>query len=136
MDMLLSGLPKHVSDEESLARFLNSSALFKKADGQIKPAAFMHRNEETSVFRQDTIGEESLWNIGEEIIPEGRRIHGIALIQAAGVRLAGLDVVAKEPPPKHANIVGWVAGSTTINKARNKELAILLAQGAELKRKP
>ncbi len=43
-----------------------------------------------------------------------------------------LDIEAKEPPLKHANIVGWQAGDDAMAKARNKELAIRLAQQAEL----
>ena len=133
--MLPSGLPEHIADEESLARFLNSSSLFNAAS-RIKPTAFLPRKGEASVFRQDAENEEELWGIGESIIPPGRKVHGAALIQAEKVRESGLDVEAKEPPPKHANIVGWQAGDNAMTKARNKESALVLAQYATLKKKP
>ena len=137
MPMLPSGLFDYVADEESLARFLNAFNLFN-ASGLIRPAAFMPHKGEVSVFRLNQNASKELWETGEKHLklPKGRQIHGAAFIGAVAVRRSSLDVEAKEPPPKHANIVGWQAGDKAMAKARNKELAILLAQQAELKKKP
>lgn len=135
MSILPSGLPEHISDEESLARFLNSSRLFN-ASGLIKPAVFLPRNGETSVFRYEPNAGNEIWATAEQIIQEGRKTHGVAFIQALDVREIALDVHSKEPPRRHADIIGWQVGADVMSKAKQKELAALLAQGAELRRVP
>ncbi len=140
MEMLTSGLTEYVSDEESLARFLNSSRHFN-ANSQIKHAALLPHNGETLVFRYpvDTTvdTEKKLWEIGEKILPPGRQLHGVAFIQTSYVRKIGLEVLAEEPPPRHANIIKWPSENDKfIEKARQKELAISLAQNALFKKKP
>ncbi len=132
--MLASGLPDYISDEESLARFLNSSRLFNTA-GRVKPVAFMPRNGETSVFRYEPDAEGEIWETAEQIVQEGRRTHGVAFIQALDVRNISLDVHSKEPPPRHADILGWPEGVDAMSKAQQKEFAALLAQCSELRRK-
>ncbi len=135
MPMLPSGLPEKVSSAEPLARFLNSSRLFNTS-GRIKPAAFMPRDGETSVFRVGTMGDDELWETGEKHLdlPKGRQIHGVAFVSTRNVWTSGLDIEAKEPPPRHANIIGWQTDGTALAKARNKELSARLAQQAELKK--
>ncbi len=135
--MLPSGLPEKVSNEEPLARFLNSSRLFNTS-GRIKPAAFMPRDGETSVFRVDTMGDDELWETGEKHLdlPKGRQIHGVAFVSTRNVWTSGLDIEAKEPPPRHANILGWQEGDDLMAKARNKELSARVAQHATLTRAP
>ena len=132
--MLPSGLPDYISDEESLARFLNSSSLFN-ATGRIKPAAFMPRNGETSVFRYEPDAEGEIWETAEQFVQEGRRTHGVAFIQARDARDINLKVHSKEPPLRHADIIGWPEGGDAMSKAQQKEFAVLLAQCAELRRK-
>jgi len=72
MGLLASGLTEYVSDDESLARFLNSSRLFN-ASGQVKHAALLPRNGETSVFRYPVDAainsEKELWETGEKFCP-------------------------------------------------------------------
>lgn len=135
MPMLPSGLSEYISDEKPLARFLNSSRLFN-AHGLIKQSAFLPRNGETSVFRQGLDPEEELWAIGEQIVQKDRRVHGVAMLQAADIRMTTLEVEAHEPPPRHANIIAWPEGDDALmTKSLQKNLAIQLAQSAELRRK-
>lgn len=135
--MLPSGLPEHIADEEPLARFLTSDSQFNRA--MAKGPAFMPGplDAKTSVFRQGADSLPALWELGDlEIGPE-RRVRAAAIMTAAHVRRAMLDVQAHEPPPKHANIVGWpsAAGDPDATRARRKELALLLAQAAALVRR-
>lgn len=135
--MLPSGLLEHVADEEPLARFLTSDSQFNRT--MAKGSAFMPGplDAKTSVFRQDTLALPALWQLGDlEIGPE-RRVRAAAMLTAAQVRRAMLDVQSHEPPAKHANIVGWPTegGSPDANRARRKELALLLAQAATLVRR-
>ena len=135
--MLPSGLDEQVGDEEYLARFLVSSSLFSSAG--VKAAAFLPNpaNGETSVFRHGLESLESLWRIAAEHLGANRTVHGAALVQAIHVRSAGLQVAAKEPPPRHANIVGWPRrdDDPILGKAACKERALMIAQYAELIRR-
>lgn len=129
---LPSGLPEHVADGEDLARFLTSSGHYNTAAA--KPAAFMPnpKNGETSVFRHGAEPFEELKSIAQAEVGADRRIHGAAIVKASVVREAKLEVQAKEPPPRHADIVGWPwsKDDPDIGKAEQKELAALIAQKA------
>lgn len=134
--MLSSGLHEVVADGEPLARFLTSSSLFNAA--VVKPAAYMPgpKDGKTSVFRHGVEPRDALLQIAKDVVPGDRSLHGVAVCTARHVREAELDVVAHEPPPRHANITGWpvVASDPDQTKARQKELALLIAQHAVLVR--
>lgn len=134
MEMLPSGLPERVNDDEDLARFLTSSSQFNAK--MVKPAAFLPnpKNGETSVFRHGSERLDLLWQIGHEHLVDERRLHGAALFKALRVRDARLEVIAKEPPPRHANIVGWPKSTDDpeLAKAGQKLKAAELAQHATL----
>ncbi|CAN5806733.1 hypothetical protein BH11VER1_BH11VER1_03260 [soil metagenome] len=128
MATLPSGLPELVADDESLSRFLTQSSHFNSI--MAKPAAFLpspvYKN--TSVFR---IGNEpdrlrATWN---ETATGERTLKGAAIFKAADVRQAQLDVIAKELPLAHANIVGWpwLENDPELQKARQKEMATQIA---------
>lgn len=129
---LPSGLPDIVADEEDVARFLTSSGHYNAT--MVKPAAFMPnpRNGETSVFRHGAVPLEDLKSLGDQELGGERRVHGVAIIKAGMVRAAKLELRASEPPPRHADIIGWswTAHDPDIGKAAQKELAALLAQKA------
>lgn len=135
--MLPSGLAEIVADEEDLARFLTSSSLFNAV--MVKPAAFLPnpKNCETSVFRHGSIPRAPLWQIATEQVNAGRTLHGAAIVKAKHVRSAMLEVVAQEPPPRHANIVNWTSSQADpeMAKAEQRAQAVLLAQYAELVRR-
>ena len=132
-----SGLTDAISEEEDLARFLASSSQFNRIG--IKPSAFLPNpvNRETSVFRHGSEPRESLWRIGTEHVAGARTLHGAALFKAKHVRSALLDVVPREPPPRHANVVGWPWSDVDpeMAKAERKERAALIARHAELIRR-
>ena len=132
--MLPSGLPEHVADTEPLSRFLTSDSHFNSF--MPKPSAFMPgpSDSKTSVFRQAPDPLPALWDIADREIGLTRRVRAVAVLVGADVRRARLDVHAHEPPPRHANIVGWPSDATDPEKmrAQRKEIALLLAQAAAL----
>ena len=132
--VLQSGLSEVVADEEPLARFLTSSSLFNAA--MVKPAAYMPspKDGNTSVFRHGDNPREALFQLALQHVGAERSLHGVALCSARQVRDAELEVVAQEPPPRHANITGWpsVGNDPAQTKAQQKERALLVAQHATL----
>jgi hypothetical protein len=98
--MLAAGLPKHVGDEEALARFLTSTSQFNAQ--MVKAGAFLPspNDRETSVFRHGSEPAAALWSIGEEHAAGDRTLYGAGIVKAAEVRAAQLDVLADEPPPR------------------------------------
>ena len=136
-ELLSSGLAEIVGDEESLARFLTSSSQFNASGA--KPSAFLPnpKDRAKSVFRHESHPRESLWRIAEEHMPAVPTLHGAAIVMAKHVRAARLDVVAQEPPPRHANIVGWPWSQTDpeMMKAEHIERALLIVQWAEVVRR-
>jgi hypothetical protein len=132
--MLASGLPEHIADEELLARFLTSDSQFNRE--MAKPAAFTPRpmDGNTSVFRQSPDPLQALWDTADRELGTVRRVRAAALLTAADVRRARLEVIASEPPSCHADITRWpeVANDTEATKAQRKELALLLVQAATL----
>lgn len=135
--MLPSGLPDFVADPEPLSRFLTSDSQFKS--DMPKPSAFMPgpSDAKTSVFRQGSDLLDSLWAAADREIGTDRRVRAAALLTASAVRQAKLDVESHEPPPRHANIIGWpnLANDVEATRAQRKELALLLAQAATLVRR-
>ncbi len=135
--MLPSGLPEVVANGEDLARFLTSSSQFTAQ--MAKPAAFLPapKDRETSVFRHGAQPPAALWAIGDEFVAGSRTIRGAAIVRAGDVRAAGLDVLPEEPPPRHAAIRGWpwLENDLELQKAKQKELAALVASTATLLRR-
>ena len=135
--MLASGLPDLVEGVEDLARFLTSSSQFNAQ--MAKPAAFLPSasDRETSVFRHGSEPRVALWAIGDEHAAGNRRLHGAAIVKAGDVRAALLEVIADEPPPRHAAIRGWpwLEDDLELQKAQQKERAVLVASKAVLLRR-
>lgn len=136
MATLPSGLSDIVADEEDLARFLTLSSQFSAS--MAKPAAFLPspKDRETSVSRHGSMPREGLWSIGLLAVGE-RNLYGAALVKARAVRAAQLTVLADEPPPRHAVIRGWPwdEADPELQKAQQKEIAILIASQAVLLRR-
>lgn len=134
MTILPSGLSEQIADGEDLARFLTSSGQFNRLFA--KPSAFMPNpaDDATSVFRHGANPADALWQLGREHAVGVRKIHGAAILKASAVRDAQLAVNPSEPPPRHADITAWpsLASDPDEEKAKRKEIAMLLAQGAEL----
>ena len=135
--MLPSGLPEHVADTEPLSRFLTSDSQFSSV--MAKPAAFMPgpSDAKTSVFRQGRNPAQALWETADREIGGGRRVRAVAIVTAGAVRQAQLDVEVHEPPPRHANIIGWptAANDPELTRAQRREHALCLVETAELVRR-
>lgn len=135
--MLASGLPEHVADTEPLVRFLTSDNQFSRE--LAKPSGFMPgpRDGNTSVFRQAGEPLAALWETADRVIAPERRVKAAALLMAIDVRQAMLEVIASEPPLRHADITGWpqVANDPDSTRAKHKELALLLARASTLVRR-
>jgi hypothetical protein len=137
MATLPSGLDEIIAEDEDLARYLTSSSQFNAL--MVKPAAFLPspKDQETSVFRHGGEPRDQLWAIGIEHAAGGRNLHAAAICKASHIRAAQLEVIAEEPPPRHAVIRGWPFSETDpeLQKAKQKELAALIASKAELVRR-
>ncbi len=131
--MLPSGLPEIVDDVEMLARFLFSSGHMNSTG--VKASAFLPRKEdrETSVSRHGAIPADDLWNLAA-VAANGRKVYGAGIIPTGKVRDTDLDVISGEPPPRHAAIRDWPWNDADPQKekARHKELALVLARDSEL----
>lgn len=129
--MLPSGLPETIGDDEYLARFLVQSNQLSAA--YVKPAAFLPnpKDRETSVFRHAREPVQGLWALGLHAAG-GRTLYGVAMVQAASVRAARLELSSAEPPARHAVIRGWPwdESDPDLQKARQKEMALVLASAA------
>ena len=134
--MLTSGLPECVGGDESLVRFITSTSQFNAV--MVKPSAFLPnpRDGKTSVFRHDRDPRAALWQLAADVIGEQRSVHAVALLTASDVRAANLEVEAHEPPPRHANIIGWPQhfSDPELARAQAKEWATVLAQRSRLLR--
>ncbi|MDH4188555.1 MAG: hypothetical protein OEV08_16335 [Nitrospira sp.] len=134
MGLLPSGLSEVIVDDEDLARFLTSSSHFNSQ--MAKPAAFLPQphDRETSIFRHGNTPLEGLREIGFRYVAGGRNLHGAAIFKAHHVRAAQLDVVADEPPPRHAAIRNWpwFESDPELQKAKQKEMAAVISSEAKL----
>jgi len=132
MATLQSQLDEIVADDEDLSRFLTSSSQFNSVG--IKLGAFLPnpKDRETSVFRHASEPRLQLWQLASEMVAGERTVHGAAIVKAQHVRAAKLTVLASEPPPRHAAIVGWpwIEADPDEQKAQQKELAALIASQA------
>jgi hypothetical protein len=131
---LPSGLPETVADEEELARLLRSSGHFSSTI--VKASAFIPAKDgRTSVIRHGAEPRSELWNLARLFLGQETRFHGAAICNARAIREQRLDVVAGEPPPRHANIVNWpLNADAELQKAQQKELALAIAAASELVR--
>jgi hypothetical protein len=136
MATLPSGLSDSVSDEEDLARFLTQSSHFTAI--LVKPAAFLPspKDRETSVSRHGSEPRDELWTIGLSAAG-ARTLYAAAIFKAQVIRASQLEVVADEPPPRHAVIRGWPwdEADPELQKAKQKEIAAVIASQADLLRR-
>jgi hypothetical protein len=133
MAPLPSNLPDIIADDEDIARFLTQSSHFNSS--MVKPSAFSPSptDRETSVCRHGVDPLEKLWSLGADAA-NARHLHGAAILKAHTVRNVGLEVLPDEPPPHHAAIRGWpwLDGDPELQKAKQKEIALVMASQAML----
>ena len=112
-----------------LSRFAFTRKWISRADGgfRLKYHAFMPRSAhgrplELSLFRVDGLTDAQIWEHGRRhALPPDRNFHGRGDVTLDMVDATGpLRLEFDEPPPRHANVVGWP-------KERDQQLA--LAQG-------
>jgi hypothetical protein len=126
-----SGLPVEVANSELIARFIVSSSWIAKTIGRVKHQAYLPAADgDTSVFRTQFGEGQVLWDAGSQVA-EGRTVHGAGLTRVEIVKRHGLDVIAAEPPPRHANVRGWPKDpDPELQKARRKLIAEAIAEDA------
>ncbi len=110
---------------EILSRFVLQTNWFSSSENRVKYAAFLpDKNGETSVFRTSGITNNEIWEIGdcEVSIKRGKPILGRADIGTNNVISKDLEVVPRDPPLRHANIIGWPD-----ERSKQKIIAIELA---------
>jgi hypothetical protein len=131
MTSLPSGLPETLQDGEPVARFLTQSGHFSKTS--VDPGAFLpgKRDRETSVSRHGREPIEALRSLGLAAAGE-RKLYGAAIVTGRNVREASLQITPDEPPERHAVIRGWpwLENDLQLQKAQQKERAIILASAA------
>lgn len=131
---LPSGLPDSIADDEDLARVLRSSGHYTST--YVKGPAFLPAKDgQTSVIRHGAEPREDLWRAAETVLGESVK-HGAAICKAKVIRAERLDVVAAEPPPRHANVIGWPTNDDPeLQKAQQKEIALAIASQSTLIRR-
>jgi hypothetical protein len=126
-ERLPSGLPAQVADAELLARFVFSDSHVNRS-GIVKKGAFMPAPEQSalSVTRVDGLLAEDMEHYATQA--RGTRpseAKGYAALKAGNVRAEGFQVVADEPPPRHAHIQHFPQGKDDqIEKAQALALRV------------
>ncbi len=66
------------------------------------------------------------------VATEGRKLIGAAVLNAASVRAADLELSSDEPPERHAVIRNWPwdESDPILQKAKQKEIALTLASAS------
>jgi hypothetical protein len=126
-DRLPSGLPAQVADAEQLARFVFSDSHVNRS-GVVKKGAFMPAPEQSalSVTRVDGLPAQEMEHYaGQARGTRPSEAKGYAVLQAGRVRADGFQVVADEPPPRHAHIQHFPPGKDDqIEKAQALALRV------------
>jgi len=129
---LPSGLSEEIGDDEKLSIYLFQSNHFSRENRRVKSLAFVpYPHGDKSSFRIDALTESQIWDIGEWIQSQQKTpktLYGRGDIVAASVKSTGLSLQAQEPPPRHANLIGW----TQDDKSSQMEIAHLLSASASL----
>jgi hypothetical protein len=127
------GEAEQIHRDEPLARFIFSRRHFSPTKEIVKAPAFIPNPDDlqTSVFRIYDLIERQIRDVGEDvgrtqIPPRSPRARGEIKVQS--VINVGLGVLPDEPPPRHAEIVGWPRD----DKPQQLEIAKLLAAVAQL----
>lgn len=136
MSELPSGLKVHIADSEALARFCTSSSWVARTTGRVKHQAFLPApDDDTSVYRVDGIASQEIWDLAARYFVnsenKAHKHHGAAVVTTGLIRKSGIDAIAHEGPPRHANLRGWPRDQDpVIEKSRRKEIATKIADKA------
>src|SRR5438128_1120652 len=132
--------PAHpVIPSEPLARFILTRSHIKWEDSErprLRPAAFMpHPRVELSVFRIEGLDQNGVREIGVDVATQrGKTLVARGEVTAGNIQSIGLRIEPKEPPPRHADIVGWptLSGTPKEDKSRQKLIAQQIVERASL----
>jgi len=121
-------IPKVVTPNEPLGRYLLYSKWFKSDTHEVFSSAFLPPDDlKLSVFRTNGLTENDIWEIGKKEVMQKlaapRTLYGRAEIKALKVQETGLSIEPDNIPPRHANIVGWPK-----EKSERKSIALQLAK--------
>lgn len=91
------------------------------------------KDNKLSVARHSGIPVEEAQELANEY--QVKDFYGSGVLIAKAIREESLELDANEPPPRHADIVGWPElDDPDLTKAKHKELAAKLAQEASKRR--
>ena len=99
-----------VKSDELLSRFLvERKNKFSVENALVKQKAFEpNRKGLTSVFRISGWGSEEIKKAGEKVAADqDKTLYGYGELTVSEVTELELSVRPSEPPPRHADIVGW-----------------------------
>lgn len=111
-----------------LGRFAVDDSFFRASDLSVKARAFVPAKDGcTSVFIVTDMSHAECVAHGEKYVaPErGKPIRGYVKVQAGFVFQIPLDIQNDQPPPRHANILGW---ETDLDAAKTQ--ALIIAENA------
>lgn len=97
-----------VDPAEPITRYIFSSSHFSAQNNRVKHNAFMPSSGETSVYRTHDLPEPDIWAIGRDISSQrNQQLQARGDLLVSDVVSLSLRVDPSEPPPRHANIIGW-----------------------------
>ena len=104
--------PPQIPSPETVARYLLQSNQFNRGKNRVKFNAVHASSCQTgSLCFSDFKGlkNEEIWSIGKKHVaaPRGKKLYGYGNIAVANIQKHQLRVVSNEPPPRHADILGW-----------------------------
>lgn len=111
--------------DEPLTRFIFSRSHFNVPKNRVKHQAFLPPTDlKLSVFRIEGLTDGEVWQIGEGLEAErDDHLHARADLASDAVVTVGLSAIRDEPPPRHANIIGWPPDDKDSRKILAMELA-------------
>jgi hypothetical protein len=99
-----------ISAGETITRYILNNSHYARTKKRIKYAAFLPRNGETSIFRISNLGDEQIWDIGDNYVAllSSRTLLARGDLIASDIFEESLEI---KPDTRkhslHANIVGW-----------------------------
>lgn len=103
-----------VRADERISRYVLDPKHFDAVRVKFRAFEPPHTDVALSVSRTDGMSEEAVWEHGDASVaaPSGRTIHARGdftpqMLNDVRANGYGLSVTPDEPPPRHANIIGW-----------------------------
>lgn len=114
----MHSLPPDPSPSEMTSRYLRQTNHYAASIGRVKSRAFHPdpHDDKTSIFRVQGLTASEIWVLGDEHInlPLGNTLLALAELSVEQIMDINLRVEPDEPPPRHANIVGWPAAKNEL----------------------